>query len=203
MNSCFSLQDNTAELTESFLVNITSVRLVDEADRQGSMTDSPRIRQDGGILEVQITENDNSRGVLSFVESAISVSEDIGSTVTLPLTRTGGTFDTVGANFVINDGTTLPSDYSPSSGSVMFQSGESAANIVITIINDPEPEFDETFDVVLVSSIGGAQIGSPSTATVTILRNDDINGAFAFTNTSVLVSSFHLLFLCTECMNYV
>ena len=166
------------------------MRLVDEADRQGSTSNSPRIRPDGETAEVQITENDNSRGTLSFVELAKSVSEDIGTTVSLSVVRTGGTFGIVGANYVVNEGTAQLADFSPGFGSVIIQPGETMGSVVINITNDAEPELDETFDVVLESGIGGAQISSPDTATVTILRNDDVNGAFAFTNTSVLVSPF-------------
>lgn len=178
-------------------MNMTSVRLVDEADRQGSTTDSPRIRRPGEeIAEVQIAENDNSRGVLSFSESSVSVSEGIGTTLNVSVLRTGGTFGIVGADFVVNEISVQSTDYTPSSGSLVFQPGVTSVSFVITIVNDAEPEFDEMFDIVLESGIGGAQFGEPSTLTVTILRNDDINGAFAFANTSVLVSLAIFLFMC-------
>ena len=46
----------------------------------------------------------------------------------------------------------------------------------------------QTFEVTLVNGVGGASIGEPSSVLVTILSNDDINGVFSFTETSLLVS---------------
>ena len=58
--------------------------------------------------------------------------------------------------------------------------------ISITIVNDVEPELEETFEVELVSVDGGARLGSDNTVVVTILRSDDINGVFQFTGLTVV-----------------
>jgi len=149
-------QDDLAELTESFFVNITSVRLVNEADRQGSVSNSPRIGQPA--VEVQILENDDSRGSLSFVDQTITVQEVINGRARLEVRRSGGTFGTVGAEFTAVGVSASSLDFEPSEGTVMFESGAEVAFIEITIVNDLEPEMEEVirpyYAIVCLSLMG-------------------------------------------------
>ena len=70
----FCTQDNTPELAETFWVNLTDVRLVNESSRLGSSTASPRLAQPGNeIATVTIAENDESRGILNFVVNKVRV----------------------------------------------------------------------------------------------------------------------------------
>lgn len=177
-------------------MNITSVRIANEADRQGSSTDSPRVQESGRSLQVMIRENDNNRGLLNLGMEAVSVVEEFASTITLHITRTRGTFGTVSVEYAIVDGSASSADYSPVSPALMvFESRQVTANITIQITDDPTPEPDETFQVVLRNAMGGAEIGTPSSTTVTILRNDDISGIFSFGDSSLLVRD-------TACMWY-
>ena len=68
-------------MAESFLVNITSVRLASESDRGGSITNSPRLLAGGGTVTVQIQENDNSRGVIEVAFTTVSVAEEPNATI--------------------------------------------------------------------------------------------------------------------------
>ena len=183
-------QDNVPEVAESFLVNITSVRLASEADRDGSMTDSPRLLAGGGLTTVQIQENDNSRGVVDFAVTAVTISEEPNTAVTLELVRTRGAFGSVGVNYVVRPSSASLDDVSQgtASGVVQFTTGQQRATFMINIINDALPELDEEFVVELESASDGVQIGDQNVANVTILANDDINGVFSFSNTSLLVS---------------
>ena len=128
-------------MTESFFVNITDVRLVDEADRQGSASNSPRAGVEA--IEVQIIENDNSRGRLSFSLTAVTGEEVVGGRAVLEVRREGGTFGTVEAEFIAVGVSASSTDFAPLSGTVTFEPGVSVAFVIIDIINDPEPELDE------------------------------------------------------------
>lgn len=185
-----NMQDNTPEVAESFLVNITSVRLASESDRGGSVTNSPRLLVGGGIVTVQIQENDNSRGVIEVAFTAVSVAEEPSAAVSLEVVRTRGAFGTVGVNYIVRPGTASLDDVSraTASGTVQLTGGQQRATFTIDIINDAIPELDEVFTVELESATDGAQIGNQNIITVTILANDDINGVFSFSNTSLLVS---------------
>ena len=182
-------QDNTPETDESFLVNITNVRLASEDDREGSMSDSPRLLDGGEIATVQIQENDNSRGVVNVAFTSATVNEEPGSAVALELVRTRGVFGVVGVNYVVRAGTASLEDVSEAtaSGTVQFMSGEQRVTFEIEIINDAIPELDEEFTVELVSATDGVELGDSLNINVTILANDDINGVFFFSNTSLLV----------------
>ena len=186
----FLLQDNNPEPNESFLVNITGVRIADEADRQGSSTDSPRVQPRGQTLQVVIEENDNNRGLLGFGVTAASVEEVFASQVTVQVVRTRGIFGAVSVQYNIEDVETNSADYTPLTQSpLVFQSGQQAANITIQIVDDQTPEPEESFRVVLGGAMGGAEVGTPSSVLVNILDNDDINGVFFFGDSSLLVSA--------------
>ncbi len=122
-------------------MNITSVRLLNEADRQGSESTSPSIGEEA--IQVQIAENDDSRGSLSFAMATMSVDEVIGGRVRLEVQRAGGMFGIVGAEFTALGVSASSLDFEPSSGNVMLESGMGMAFIEINIVNDAEPESEE------------------------------------------------------------
>ena len=127
------------------------MRLADEGDRQGSTSDSPRTNPGEESVRVVISENDNSRGILSFAQTAISVEENAGS-VLVAVSRTGGTFGTVGVEFVVTGVTATGGgvDFSPDAGSVgSILMGEEVALIMVNITNDVEPELEEVGDVIV------------------------------------------------------
>lgn len=124
------------------MVSLTNVTLINEEDRQGSTSNSPRIDPDQDVVVIDITENDNSRGLLEFTVTNVTVDEDIGS-VGLEVVRSRGTFGTVGINFNVTGMTATGEDFSPASGSLQFAMDVSSLTIVIDIINDSEAELAE------------------------------------------------------------
>ena len=66
-------------------------------------------------------------------------------------------------------------DYATTLGTLTFAAGEASKTFSIPIINDSYADGNETFSVVL-SNPTGASLGSPATATVTIINNDTVNG---------------------------
>lgn len=55
------------------------------------------------------------------------------------------------------------------------------------IIDDDEPELDETLTVELVNVSGGAMLGNNTVVTVIVLTNDDAYGAIGFAQVRDLV----------------
>ena len=121
------------------LINVT---LVNEEDRQGSDSNSPRVDPNRNTTTVEITENDNSRGLLNFVVSQLIVEEDVGS-VELVVERNSGTFGSVAVDFIVTGTTASSDDYSPQSGTVQFAMDMASQTITIDIINDSESELEE------------------------------------------------------------
>ena len=182
------VQDNTPEANESFLVNLTSVRLADEADRGGSVSSSPFILPPGQVLEVVISENDNNRGLLGFSRSSVTVEETLGASVTLQVLRDRGAFGVVGVDYQVTVGMATTEDFTgPVSGTFTFDSGQTSTNLTFFIVDDVIPEEAETFQVTLVNPTGGVQIGDDDNVLITIPSNDDISGIFAFAPDTLLV----------------
>jgi hypothetical protein len=112
-------------------------------------------------------------GTVQFAVAAASVNEGAG-TVTLDVTRTGGSAGAITVDYASANGTaTAPADYGAVSGQLNWADGDATTKqIVISIVDDTQVEGNETFTVTLTDVPGSAFVGSPATATVTIQDND-------------------------------
>jgi hypothetical protein len=111
-------------------------------------------------------------GQLQFGAATYSVAENGGS-VTLTVTRTGGSSGAVSVAYATANGTaTAGADYTATSGTLNFADGQTSQTITVPVIDDTLVEGNETFSVALSSPGGGATLGSPAAATVTIVDND-------------------------------
>ncbi|MGN6184500.1 MAG: beta strand repeat-containing protein, partial [Thermoanaerobaculia bacterium] len=112
----------------------------------------------------------SSPGQLQFSTASYATPES--SNITLTIQRVGGTTGAVSASWTTSAGTaTSPADFAASSGTVNFADGQTSQTFSIPIAPDPLDEANESFTVTLSNPTGGASLGTPSTATVTI--NDD------------------------------
>jgi uncharacterized repeat protein (TIGR02543 family) len=117
--------------------------------------------------------NNNAPGTLQFSSATYSVNENAGS-ITVSVTRSDGSDGAVSVSYATSNGTaTSGSDYTSRSGTLSWGNGDtSTKTITIPIIDDSTYEGNETFAVTLSNATGGASIGSPSTATITIIDDD-------------------------------
>jgi len=125
-----------------------------------------------------IVENEIAQpGQLQFSAATYDVAEN-GGLVTITATRTGGTDGAVSANYATSDGTaTAGSDYATASGTLNWANGDaSAKTFAVTVLNDSLVEGDETVSLSLSNVTGGASLGSPSAAALTIADDDDGTG---------------------------
>lgn len=75
--------------------------------------------------------------------------------------------------------TNLGEDYSVASSDVVLLEGETSKAVPIYIINDINPEVEESFYVQLLNqTTGGALLGSLTRAIITIEASDDPFGSF-------------------------
>ncbi len=122
-------------------------------------------------------------GTISFNVTSSSVLESLAiGSVTLTVSRSGGSTGIVTVDFSTLDITALGgSDYTISSGTLVFADGEITKTITINIIDDLLLEGDEDFGVNLTNATGGASIGVNASHTVTILDNEiPIPGTLSF-----------------------
>ena len=108
----------------------------------------------------------------AFSGTAYSVGEADG-TATIKVNRTGLTDATDLVIFQTSDGTaTAGSDYTAVSQVVTFAPGETQKNVSVPIADDSLVEGNETVSLSLSSPPIGTILGSPSSATLTIVDND-------------------------------
>jgi hypothetical protein len=106
-------------------------------------------------------------GTLQF-SSATYVSQE-GNTVTITVTRTGGSAGTVTVDYTVGGGTaTAGVDYVATNGTLTFLDGQTSATFTIDVTADPTSEGNETVQLTLSNPTGGASLGTPSQATLTI-----------------------------------
>jgi hypothetical protein len=118
--------------------------------------------------------NDDQPATIQFGQIHYVVSEGQRQAV-ITVTRSGGTGGTVTVPFATTDGTaTAGSDYTPVTGVLTFGLGETVQTFTVPIINDPIVEPDETVNLILGAPTGGATLGAPAAATLTI-ANDDVD----------------------------
>lgn len=111
-------------------------------------------------------------GTLQLSAATYSVGE-AGPTIAIAVTRTGGSFGAASVNYATSDGTaTAGSDYTAASGTLSWVDGDSTGKSFSTsIADDAVFEGSETITVTL-SGANGASLGTPASATITIIDND-------------------------------
>ncbi len=135
----------------------------------------PRVT--GGRLDMGAVEL-RTPGTIELTMNIVSVGENAG-TVTITATRTGGTDGAVSVTISSADGSAIaPGDYGaiPGGTTLNWADGDGAPkSINVTIVDDPDPEPDETFTVSISGPTGGAALGATTTEQVTILADSTDN----------------------------
>jgi hypothetical protein len=143
----------------------------------------------GNPAAAVLTINDNDvapAGTLQFSAATYTVNENGGS-ATITVTRTGGSAGAVGATVATSNGTaTAGSDYTAVSQSVSFANNDTASKTVsVPIINNGAVEPSETVNLVLSNPTGGATVGSPGSAVLTIIDDDSTSPAITVSPTTI------------------
>jgi hypothetical protein len=112
-------------------------------------------------------------GSIQFSSATYSVNENGGS-VTITVTRTGGSGGAVGVSYATSNGSaTAGSDYTSRSGTLNWPNGDTSnKTFSVPILTDSATEGNETVNLTLSSPTGGATLGSPSTAVLNIFDNN-------------------------------
>ena len=129
-----------------------------------------------GIVRVASNGGNDEPGNLRFSAPGYSVSE--GGTASIVVQRVGGDDGAVSVGYATSDGSAVAgADYTPRSGTLSWADGDdSPKSFTVPTTEDGAVEGDETVNLSLSGPTGGAGLGSPSTATLTI-RDDDTGGS--------------------------
>ncbi len=127
----------------------------------------------GGML----TYLNASEGAGMFVLDAATYSvaeNDAGGILTVTVDRVGGSAGVASVNWATDDGSaTDVTDYTAASGTLTFFDGiKDPQQFSIAFLDDTVYEGDETFSVSLNTPTGGANLGAPASAVVTITENE-------------------------------
>lgn len=188
-----AIDDNQPEVDEQFSLVILSVELlgnsgIDFEFRGDSVIDEAPTIGSSSAVTVRILPSDEPFGAISFAQSVYNARE--GATANISLVRTGGTFNTATVTYSVVNGITTSSDYVLTGGVVIFAPGMTAASILISIVDDNVPEFEEDF-VVTISNASVASLGVTTMATVIISASDSPFGVVGFEE-SVVVNGINL-----------
>ncbi len=116
---------------------------------------------------------------LQFTAASYNIDES-GGTVTI--NRLGNTEGVVSVLVTPTGGTALPgSDFIPGSRVITFGPGVTSRTIPVPVIDDPNVEGPEAFNLTLSGPLGNAVVIGPSTAEVNILDNDVVLADVALT----------------------
>jgi glucose/arabinose dehydrogenase/ribosomal protein L35AE/L33A len=181
------------ELSKTFTIPITNDTAVESSETLNVTLSNPTGgatlgSQITGVLTITDDDVATQPGSLRFSNSSYSLAEN-GGTLTVTVTRTGGTSGAVSVNYATTNGTaTAGSDYTAASGTLSFANGETSKTFTIAVTDDSAVEASETVNLTLTNPTGGATLGSPATATFTITDNDTAPGIVlpaGFTQTAV------------------
>jgi len=110
-----------------------------------------------------------------------SADEDAG-TVSITVERIGETNSAVSVDyFTSNDSAVAGSDYTSASGTLNFAAGQTNRTFLITLINDTDPEGQETMNLALRDPSTNTLLGEQDTAVLTIV-DDDGPGELCFSS---------------------
>ena len=163
----FDTTNVTTDANGNALINFTSAAaLTSERVITATATDPS-----GNTSEFSPCDATNATGSVHFSSASYYVLEDVGNAVVRVL-RVGGSKGTLSINYNTADGTaTAGSDYTATSGTLVFADGETSKTISIPIANDGITEPDETVQLSLTAS-DLETLGSQPLSTIVIQGNN-------------------------------
>jgi uncharacterized repeat protein (TIGR01451 family) len=109
---------------------------------------------------------------VEFGATSFAVNEGQGA-ATVTVTRLGNTASPVSIDYATGDSTANNrTDYITASGRLQFAAGETVKSFEVSIVDDLYVEGNERINLTLSNPGGGAFLGSPFSAVITILDND-------------------------------
>jgi hypothetical protein len=173
----------------SFADGVTSqtftIDILDDAENEGDETVNLALSNPTGgaglvspasaVLTIADDEAIPPAGSLQFSAATYTVAE-FGLLATITVERVGGSVGIIAVDYASSDGTaTAGDDYIAVNGNLSFADGVTSRTFGVEIINDESvQEGNESLDLILSNPSGGAVLGSPSTASLTISEKDDI-----------------------------
>jgi len=114
-------------------------------------------------------------GTVQFGARVDSVKKFAGYAL-VPVTRTGGSAQTVTVNFATQDGTAKAGvNYAATNGVLTFTNGQAIEYLQIPIIDNGQPSGPLALNLVLTNAAPGMSLGSPTNTVLNIIDTDSVN----------------------------
>jgi hypothetical protein len=122
-----------------------------------------------GSATVSISGDAVATGNLQLSAASYSVAQSAGS-LTVIVSRVGGSSGAVAVSYATTDGTAVAgTDYTKEAGTLQWASGDAAAKTISIPISTAKAfSGTKSFKVALSAATGGAAVGSPASATISI-----------------------------------
>jgi alpha-tubulin suppressor-like RCC1 family protein len=149
------------------------ITIIDNGDVDGSKTvNITASAEDGSSADQTMTVEDNDPGRVQFSAGSYSVNEKDRSAV-ITVVRTSSSSGEICVDYgTVNGTASAGADYDSVSGALTFHKGEVSKTFSVTILEDSVAEEDKTVKLSLSNPTGGAVLGTPSTAILTIEDDD-------------------------------
>ncbi|CAK8694047.1 unnamed protein product [Clavelina lepadiformis] len=136
-------------------------------------------------VKVVIKPSDDAFGLFQFNKTTARADEPSEGTTTtsLQVVRRGGSLGEASLHWRIRNNSTR--DVTPTEGQLTFSEGQLTNDVIIAILSDDDPEFDENIEIEL-TEVNQGSLGPHTTAILTITANDDPRGLVIFKPTSVI-----------------
>lgn len=169
-----SLSFAPGETTKTFNVPILDDAL-DEPDETVNLTlSAPQNATLGTPSEAVVTIVDNDEPPTVQFSMADYTANEAAGTALITVQLSGPSGLATAVDYATSDGSaTAGSDYVATSGTLDFAAGETSKTFTVNILNDVVAEGDETVNLTL-SNPDDATLGTPSTATLTIEDDGDV-----------------------------
>lgn len=180
----------SGEIAKTIEIPLINTILVDGSRQFTLSLSTPSGGTLGAISSAAITiRDDGTPGSFQLQVSTFELRE--GKTISVKVRRALGADGEATVDYSsVNQTATSGSDYPAVFGTLTFASGEIEKSFSIEALADQASEGNETLKLKLENATGGAVVGTPSFATVTIL---DVNDAGSFANFSILGSQRSIL----------
>lgn len=128
----------------------------------------------GTIVVEAAGGGETTPGNLKFSDNTVSANEGSGTKI-ITVERSQGDDGAVSVSYATSNGSAVAGqDYTATSGTLNWADGDGGdKTFSVPILDDSTDESNETINLALSNPTGGATLGSPSTATLTILDDDD------------------------------
>ena len=151
------------------------------ADVLGAGDTQPSVRSSSGpssngassSSSSSVAASANEFGSFRFANAAFSLPETVSS-LTLSVVRTGGSKGDATVRYTVRGGTAAAGEdfVAANESQLSFRDGETSKNFSVALKDDKLGEGSETVIIELSNPTGGASLGTPSSATLTILDNE-------------------------------